>query len=74
MFIVRVDHLSDEQLVFFGWQREHEGDEFSVYRHMREGTDAIVSNLPPRYLPVDDVNDAQQMSRGKIILGPPPRH
>lgn len=69
-FIVRVDHLTDDQLTFFGWIRTHQGDEFSTYRCFHNGEEQVVSNGLPRYMVIDDVNDAQFMSLDKIITGP----
>lgn len=70
MFIVRIDDLTDEQLEFFGFVRVHQGSVFSTYLHVYSGEDQIVSNRPPRYLQVEDVNDATQISP-TIIVGPP---
>lgn len=58
---VRVDHLTDDQLVFFGWYRVHTGEEFSVYYCPRYGESQVVQNTPPRRIIVDDPNDAQTM-------------
>lgn len=69
-FIFTVDHLSDEQLTFFGWVVADEDDEFKLYRRMHDGEQQVVQNDTPRWFVVDDVNDAQQMSDGQIIVGP----
>jgi hypothetical protein len=69
-FVVRVDHLTEDQLSFFGWIRLDTGDEFSLYWNPRYNETQPVSNDPPRYLVVDDVNDAGQMGGGSFINGP----
>jgi hypothetical protein len=74
-FIVRIDHLSEDQLCFFGWVRIDSGEEFSLYWNPRYNETQPVANTPPRYLIIDDLNDATFMSRGKpIIQGPIRRH
>jgi hypothetical protein len=73
-FIVKVDHLSDEQLAFYGWVRIDEGAEFSLYWSPRYNETQPVSNDPPRFLVVDDWNDAQYMGLDHdVITGPAPR-
>lgn len=72
-FIVRIDHLSDQELEFFGWVRVHSGGEFSTYWSPRYDEFQPVSNGSPRYLIIDDWNDAQAMSLGignTVIEGP----
>lgn len=72
-YLVRVDHLSDQQLNFFGWFREAEGEEFSIYWHPHSDERQPVSNVSPRYLVVDDWNDAEYMSDGEeIVVAPHP--
>lgn len=69
-FIFTIDHLTDDQLTFFGWVVVDEDDEFKMYRRMHDGDQQVVQKSPPRWFMVDDVNDAQQMSTGGIIVGP----
>jgi hypothetical protein len=73
-FIVRIDHLDDDQLAFFGRIKVHEGEEFSIYWNPRYSEEQPVSNSPPRYLVVDDWNDAQYMAGGGSITKGPQRH
>lgn len=72
MFIIRVDHLSDAQLAFFGFIRVDTGDVFSTYIEPSTLEQHVIPNSGPRYLAVDDVNDAVAMSApdAPIIIGP----
>jgi hypothetical protein len=70
-FFVRVDHLTDEELSFFGWELIDKGSEYSSYWNARYNEIQPVSNDPPRFIVVDDWNDARNMSRGgSLITGP----
>lgn len=73
-FVVRIDHLTDRQLEFFGWMNIRKGEEFSLYWSPHYNETQPVANEPPRYIVVDDVNDAMQMSDDgedqPIIAGP----
>lgn len=69
-FFVRVDHLSDGELSFYGWEMVDKGPEFSTYWNARYNEFQLVSNNPPRYLVIDDWNDAQSISQGMVISGP----
>lgn len=70
-FIVQVDHLSDDQLEFFGWLKVEAHAEFSLYWHPGYNETQPVSNESPRFLVIDDWNDAQHMSAdGDVIQGP----
>jgi hypothetical protein len=69
-FIVRVDGLSDGDLSFYGWELVDKGPEFSLYLNVRYNETQVVSNDSPRYLLVDDQNDASTMGRGSFIRGP----
>lgn len=73
-FIVRIDHLSDQQLEFFGWLVLDRGDEFTLYWCPQNNETQPVSNDPPRYLAIDDWNDAQYMSGGNPIIAGPRHH
>lgn len=72
-FIVRIDHLTDDELVFFGWQCVAKDSEFSLYYRVHDGERQVVTNDPPRFFVTDDYNDAVQMSRDRdtIMRGPP---
>jgi hypothetical protein len=75
-FIIKVDGLTDAQLSFFGWIMVDRGDEFSLYWNPRYNEEQPVSNDPPRYLVLDDWNDAQHMATvgGAPITKGPNRH
>lgn len=70
MFIVCIDHLSESQLNFFGWDLVRETDEFWLYLHVRTGEDQIVDKKGKKYLLIDDVNDADTMSVDHITIAP----
>lgn len=70
-YIVRIDHLTDDNLSFYGFEKISAGAEFSLYMNVRYNEMQPVSNDPPRYIIVDDWNDAMHMSRdGELINGP----
>jgi hypothetical protein len=69
-FIVRIDHLSNDELSFYGWELVDVGAEFSTFWNARYNEFQPVSNEPPRYIVIDDWNDAQSMGRGKVIAAP----
>ena len=70
MFAVDVSHLTDEELMFFGWAITKETEDFFIYQLIHTGEEQIVSKRLPRLLIVDDVNDAQQMSVGGFLSIP----
>jgi len=69
-FIFTIDHLDDQKMSFFGWLVEDRNDEFTLYRRHYDGEQVVVQNESPRWFVTDDVNDAEQMSSGVIIIGP----
>jgi len=73
-FFVRIDHLTDNDLAFFGWVRVADDGEFGLFSRPRDGEQVVISNDPPRYIVIDDVNDAQAMSKGMFIIAPSPLH
>lgn len=70
MFIVCIDHLSESQLNFFGWDLVRETDDFWLYLHIHTGEDQIVDKKGKKYLLVDDINDANAMSAEWLIIAP----
>ena len=74
MFIVEISHLDEDQLAFFGWVITSETDDFSIYIHVRTGDEQIVSKSGRKYLVVEDVNDARQMSRNGNIVSVPSKN
>lgn len=72
-YIVQIDHLTDSQLEFFGWIKVDEGDEFSTYWSPRYNEHQLVENKPPRFLIVDDWNDAINMDGGGDVTNAPPK-
>lgn len=69
-WFVTIDHLTDEQLSFFGFTLVLENDEFKVYRHY-SGEDHIVRKAGPRFLLVDDINDAVAMAATRVLRAKP---
>ena len=70
MFIVCIDHLSESQLNFFGWDLVRETDDFWLYLHIHTGEDQIVDKKGKKYLLVDDINDANAMSAKWLSIAP----
>lgn len=58
MFFVNIDKTDDSQLEFCGYQMVYAGVGFKLYRAYT-GDEQIVDNAPPRYLKVEDLNDAE---------------
>ena len=73
-WFVPIDHLDDSDLEFVGWYKIADDGVFSLYQRPYDGEQQVVSNKSPRYLVVDDYNDAQALSRGSIIIGPQNGH
>ena len=71
-FSVDVTGLSEEQLHFYGWFKTESNAEFSIYWNARYNERQVVQNGPPKFLIVDDWNDAQYLARdrNKVIQGP----
>jgi hypothetical protein len=53
-----------------GWYKVAEGDEFSLWRRPHDGEEQTIANAPPRFMVVDDYNDAALISSGRVIVGP----
>lgn len=70
MFIVCIDHLSESQLNFFGWDVVRETDDFWLYLHINTGEEQIVDKKGKKNLLVDDINDANVMSAELLIIAP----
>lgn len=66
MLYVNIDNSDDRQLEFCGYRLAYVGTGFKLYEDTH-GTEHIVSNDPPRYLFVEDLNDADCL-RGNWIL------
>ena len=71
-FSVDVTGLTDDQLQFYGWFKTESNEEFSIYWNSRYNERQVVQNGPPRFLIVDDLSDAQYMTRdsGRVFQGP----
>jgi hypothetical protein len=67
---VCIDHLTDDQLEFYGWYKTRETDEFIAYARPYGAEQQIVDKLGRRFLLVDDFNDAMQM-KGELIIKAP---
>ncbi len=68
---VSIDHLSDDQLEFFGWYLVRENEEFAVYGKGGYGDNEQVVAKSKKFLLVEDHNDAQQM--GDYLIKAPPK-
>lgn len=68
---VSVDHLTDDELEFFGWYRSRENSDFIVYERAYGDEPQIVSKSGERFLYVDDYNDAVRMKSDTVIFAPP---
>jgi hypothetical protein len=69
-WFINIDHLEDSDLEFLGWYKVVDSHDFSVYRRPHDGEEQVIQNDPPRVMVVDDYNDAQVLSSGRIIVGP----
>ncbi len=69
-WFVNVDHVEDSDLEFMGWFKVADNGEFSIYRRPYDGEEQSISNDVPRYMVLDDVNDAMALSSREIIIGP----
>lgn len=69
MFYVRIDHLSDEQLAFYGYMVVEEDADMKVYRFY-DGTLHVIEKNGLRFLWVEDVNDAVAISATDIVHFP----
>jgi hypothetical protein len=69
-FIFRIDHLTEEQINFFGWYEVAREGPVAVYRRLYDGEEQYVHDGPPKMFCTDDYNDALSMSAGTIIFGP----
>lgn len=69
-FYVTISHLSDKDLEFYGWQKVRENADFRIYRDVSSGDEQIVDNSGVPFLMVEDLNDAQAMSKDRILQAP----
>lgn len=71
-WVVRVDHLTDDQLAFYGWGVSSMGKSLLSTSMSGVAKPQVVSNTPPRYLMLEDFNDAMSLNpNGFVIKGPP---
>ena len=66
MLYVNIDGIDDRQLEFCGYRLSFEGSNHKLYGDTHGG-EHIVSNSPPRYLFVEDVNDADCLRANTIL-------
>jgi hypothetical protein len=66
MLAVNIDNTTDQQLEFCGFRMVHEGQLFKLYEDYY-GNDYLVGNLAPRYIMVDDLNDADCL-KASIVM------
>lgn len=69
MFYVRINHLTDEQLAFFGYTLVEEDEEMQVYKYY-DGTLHVVEREGHRFLWVEDVNDAVALNSSEMVHFP----
>ena len=69
MYYVNIEHLSDDQLAVLGYTLIAEIHDFKLYRHY-SGDEHVVDNAGPRFLYVDDLNDAVAMHATEIVQLP----
>ena len=73
-FIFSIEHLTEENINFFGWYEIEREGSVALYRRIYDGDEQYVHDGPPRYFCVDDYNDAQSMCDGHIVIGPENDH
>lgn len=64
LWAVRVDGMTTDELAFFGFVLISEDEEFEHYWDPRYNEAHVLPKEPPRYLMVDDLNDAIAIRRG----------
>lgn len=71
-FSIKIDHLSPDQLNWFGWYEIDRKGPVGLYIRYRDGAMQYIHDGPPKRMLVDDVNDAQQMSESgsEIVVTP----
>lgn len=68
---VCIDHLSDDELEFYGWYKIRESDEFVIYQRPYGAEQQIIDkDGGKKFLLVDDFNDAMQMKGAMVIQAP----
>jgi len=66
MYYVRIDSLTDSQIEFCGFTCVYEDVDHKLYSDYY-GDEYIVPNKSPRYLKVDDLNDANCLRSAYVI-------
>jgi hypothetical protein len=66
MFAVNIDSITDQQLEFCGFRMVHAGPQYKLYEDYY-GNDYIVSNRSPRWIMVDDLNDAECLKASVVM-------
>lgn len=69
MFYVSIDHLTDEQLAFFGYTLVEEDEDMQVYRYY-DGSIHVIERNGRRFMWVEDVNDAVALSSSEMVHFP----
>lgn len=62
MFYVRVDGIEESILNFLGYYKLDEDDYHELWQDY-QGETCLVAKNGPRYMSIDDINDAMELSR-----------
>jgi hypothetical protein len=66
MFYVNIDKTTDKELEFCGFRLTYENATIKLYEDPH-GNEYLVSNDPPRYVYVDDLNDADCLKAAYVL-------
>ncbi len=69
---VSIDNVPDDKLEFIGYLLVREDEEFFVYTHIHSGDDFIIDKNGPKFLWVDDINDAIAINARVAMIAPYP--
>jgi hypothetical protein len=69
VYYANIEGIDDSFLEFLGYDVVVEGDGFKIYR-CYNGDEHIVSDTPPRYMMVEDVNDALIIKSKRVLQIP----
>lgn len=67
---VKIDHLTEEQLAFLGYDFVRGNDEFDLVINRYTG-DEYILDKGNRHLYVDDLNDAEAINSTAAVMAPP---
>ncbi len=72
-FYCRIDNVSKEVLDFLGYHLIRENDEFELWQDLY-GDEHILNKLGPKYLFVEDMNDASTLRASVVRAAPEDDH